>query len=87
MLHINKHQVCLIENQKLGTNIKLIKSYIQCTLSNTVIRTNKANVFFLLFFRVTKHSKCEKKIFSHYWIIQLLDIAFADRHFNEIIIF
>ena len=34
MLHINKHEVCLIENQKLGTNIEVIKSYIHSTLSN-----------------------------------------------------
>ena len=53
------------------------------------IRSNKANVLFFfflffLFFYLTKHSKCEKNVFSCYWIIELLDITFADRHMNQI---
>ena len=37
MLHFNKHEVYLIENQKQRvTNLKVIKSYIQFTLSNIV---------------------------------------------------
>ena len=37
MLHINKHEVYLIENQKQReTKIKVIKGYIQRTLSNIV---------------------------------------------------
>ena len=33
LLQIHKHEVYLIENQKQSeTNVKVIKSYIQCTL-------------------------------------------------------
>ena len=35
--HFNKHEDYLIENQRQrGRNIKVIKIYIQCTLSNIV---------------------------------------------------
>ena len=39
-------------------------------------------LFFLLDIQFVR-----KRFFSNYWIIQLLDVAFVDRHMNQIIIF
>ena len=43
--------------------------------------------FSFLFFRLVRHSICGKKIFTNYRIIQLLDVAFVDKHTNQVIIF
>ena len=32
---------------------------------------------FYFFFCLIRYSKCEKKFFSDYWIIHLLDVAFV----------
>ena len=53
LFHINKHEVYLIENQKQrGKNIKMIKIYIQPTLSN-IVKTGSEQIqqmFFSFFF-------------------------------------
>ena len=53
----------LIENEKLGTNIKVIKSYIHCTLFN-IVKTGsyqtKQMYFSFFFLNLNKDSKCEK---------------------------
>ena len=66
LLHIKKHEVYLIENQKQrGTNLKVIESYIQCTLFKTRSEQIEQMSFsFFSFFRLIRHWKCNNKLFS-----------------------
>ena len=56
----------LIENQKQrGTNVKVIRSYIQCTLLST-LKTGSEQIelmSFFFFLRLIRHWKSEKKLF------------------------
>ena len=66
LLHIKKHGDCFIENQnQREINRKVIKSYIQCALSNIVKAESEQieQISFFIIFRLIRHSKCEKKFF------------------------
>ena len=88
MLHINKNDVYLIENQKqTEKKSEVIKTYIQFTRPN-IVKTGSEQMqqmYFLFFLLDIQFVR--KRFFSDYWIIQLLNVAFVDRHMNQIIIF
>ena len=63
MLHINKYDVYLIENQKQKEKkSKVVKTYIQFTLPN-IVKTGSEQMQQMYFTFFIRHSICEKKVF------------------------